>query len=81
MSQDKNLEGKILRDKIAEIGLVVGTIGGFVYALVTNDTEGALLIQHIGTGATGGAGSAYCLGTVIKPIYEATKKYKITGRE
>ena len=81
MSQDKNLEGRVLRDRIAEIGFVVGAIGGVVYGLATNDNEGVSLIQSIGAGASGGAGLAYCVGTIVKPIYEATKKYKITERE
>ena len=81
MTQDKNLEGRTLRDRIAEIGLLVGTVGGFVYGLATRDSEGASMIQSIGTGAIGGAGLSYCVGTIVKPIYEAVKKYKITEKE
>jgi len=74
MSQDENLEGRILRDRIAEIGFTAGIVGGFVYGVITRDNEGASLIQSIGKGAIGGIVIAYGMGTLIKPIYEEVKR-------
>ena len=70
MNQNKDLEGRIIRDDIAEVGLIAGTAVGFVYGLAAQDTEGVSLIQTIGKEAINGAGLAYIAGTVVKAIYK-----------
>lgn len=74
MTQNKSLENRILRDRIAEFGLAVGTAGGFLYGLATRDNEGASMINSIAIGAIGVTGSFYCIATIAKLIYETIKK-------
>lgn len=86
MDKLKNLEGRLLRDRIGEISLCAGAAIGLIYALTTQDNEGASFVQRVisdglGQGAITGAGVGYVAGTIAKEIYEAVKKYKITGRE
>ena len=82
---EKNLEGKLLRDRIGEIGLLAGSAIGLIYALTTQDNEGASFVQRVlldgwGQGGITGAGVGYCIGTIAKPIYEAVKKYRVVER-
>lgn len=83
---EENLEGRLLRDRIAEISWVVGSAIGGIYALITQDNEGASFVQRVlhglGMGAIYGVGAGYTIGTIAKLIYEkVVEKYEIIKRE
>lgn len=70
----RNLEGIVLRDRIAGIGLIGGSAIALMYSLTTKDREGALFITYAaGMGALMGSGVGYCVGTVLRAFYEGIK--------
>ena len=63
------LEGRILRDRITEVGGFLGAIAGLAYGITAQDSEGASMILGIikgmGGGCVAGAGFAYCAGNIV----------------
>ncbi len=66
--RETNNDGRVFRDRIAEVGQVAGTLGGLVYGLITEDRTAASIIASTGAGAVVGSGLAYCVGTIAKAI-------------
>jgi hypothetical protein len=78
-AKNKNLESRLLRDRIAEVGLFAGCAAGVGYWLLTKDSYGTPFFNSVGFGGVGGAGFAYCIGTIIrdmKLLYAPPEKYK-----
>ena len=67
MTNDDNLEGRIVRDQLAWTGFIIGAVGGVAYSLIERDSD---IITNSSIGAIFGAGLFYCIGTVVKNIQE-----------